>query len=121
MGRTLIDAEFRARNSTLENGSITPASESDPDAWFYDASRVLLGNDAGLQLHYLTGYPQSSCYAYVAKNAAKRRPPPEHLLRKLFHSDAGEPWHNAFMHGCKAQWWLDVQDALKIKRALDNR
>lgn len=108
-----------ADGSELSN---TLASGSDRDGWFGNAARTLLGaNDTGLLLHYLTGYPQSSCYAYVARNAEKRRPAPDHLVRKLIHSEQGEPWFNAYMDGCTAQWWLDMQDAVKIKRAIESR
>ena len=95
----------RSSKATFEIGSDTPESESDRDAWFYNAAQSLLGKDAGFGLHVLTGYPESTCYAYVARNPEKRRPPPEHLLWKLFNRDDGEPWHDAFMHGCKAKWW----------------
>lgn len=123
MTGTISNAEIAATNITLENGSgplATLTSESDPDAWFFDAAQVLLGKDAGLHLHYLTGYPQSTCYAYVAKDPRKRRPPPEHLLRVLCHSDQGEPWHDAFMHECKARWWIARQSERKLAALAQN-
>lgn len=85
----------------------TPASGSDPEEWFYPAALALLGNkDTGQLLHYESGYPLSSCYAYTTDNAAKRRAIPDHLVRRLIHSERGEPWFNAYMHGCKAKWWI---------------
>lgn len=111
---TLADERALAISATPGNGSelsITPGCESDADDWFYNAAQQLLGKDAGLHLHYITGYPQSSCYAYVTKIKANRRRPPDHFLRKLFHADQGEPFHEAFMAGCKAKWWLERQRA----------
>lgn len=97
----------------------TLTSGSDRDSWFYNAAQGLLGDkDTGLHLHYLTGYPQSSCYAYVAKNPEKRRPPPEHLLWVIFRSDQGEPWVRAFMAGCTAKWWLGWMDIEQRERKL---
>lgn len=86
-----------------------PTSGSDPDEWFPQAAWCLLGTkDTGQLLHYATGkvYPLSSCYAYVAKDPDKRRAVPDHLIRKLIHSEQGEPWHNAYMGGCRAKWWV---------------
>lgn len=100
------------------NSGLTPASGSDSDEWFYDVAQGVLGKDAGLHLHYLTGYPQSSCYAYVAKDKAKRRRPPDHFLRTLFHSKQGEPFYNAFMQGCDAPWWLAKQERAQRRREL---
>lgn len=97
--------------------SLTLTSESDSDDWFYEAAQTLLGKDAGLHLHYITGYPQSTCYAYVANNPEKRRKPPGPFLRTLFHKPQGRPFLFAFMHGC--DWWTDVQCAVRIKSAID--
>jgi hypothetical protein len=106
-------ATSAAPTSESENGdhdglaTITLASEKNPHEWFYAAARRLLGKDAGYALHLLTGYPASSCYAYVAKDSLKRRRPPEHFLRTLFHSNEGEQFHAAFMAGCP--WWRELQ------------
>lgn len=85
--------------------SDTLAGESNPHEWFYRAARSLLGTDAGYGLHILTGYPESSCYAYVARDPAKRRRPPEHFIRKLCHVDEG--FYLAYMRDCRAPWWLE--------------
>lgn len=88
--------------------SFTLSSESNPNEWFYDAAQDLLGKDAGLHLHKITGYPESSCYAYTAQNAEKRRRPPEHFLRKLFaDADVGESFHARFMATVNAVWWIE--------------
>jgi hypothetical protein len=125
MHGNLNDVESAATNVTPAVGSEksnAPASGSDPDEWFPKAAPILLGDkDTGLLLHYALGrvYPLSSCYAYVQRN--RPRAVPDHLVRKLIRSEQGEPWFRAYMDGCTAQWWLDVQDAIKIKRAIENR
>jgi hypothetical protein len=91
-----------------KNG-ITPTSGTDENDWFYNVAQGVLGKDAGLHLHLITGYPRTSCYAYVAHNAEQRRRPPDHFLRKLFHSEQGEPFRDAFMRGCEAKWWVEEQ------------
>lgn len=92
----------------------TLGSGSDNPEWFYEAAQSLLGKDAGQQLHLITGYPLSSCYAYTARNAEERRRPPEHFLRRLFHKPQGEPFLNAFMDGCG--WWRDRERVASIGR-----
>lgn len=112
------DAEFYATNATPEIGSdsgFAPACESDPDEWFYEAARDLLGvKDTGQLLHITSGHPLSSCYAYTTENAAKRRRPPDHLVRQLIHSDHGEPWHRAYMAGCRAKWWTERESERRL-------
>jgi hypothetical protein len=96
-----------ATNAALAVGSdktSTLASESNPHEWLYLAAQSLLGKDAGYGLHLLTGYPESSCYAYVASDPAKRRRPPEHFIRKICHTEEG--FYLAFMQGCVAPWWI---------------
>lgn len=110
-----------AINSTVQTDRHLPDTSDQPDAqsgsdWFPQAAKVILGKDAGLHLHYLTGYPERSCYRY----ASGERAPPENFLRKLFHSSQGEPFHAAFMHGCGAQWWLDVQRQRRVGAAALN-
>jgi hypothetical protein len=95
------------RLSTLARGS-------DRHEWFYAAACSLLGKDPGLQLNLLTGYPVSSCSAYVHNEWAKRRRPPEHFIRAVCHVEQG--FHSAFMGGCEARWWLDFQHAAEIGR-----
>ena len=83
--------------------------------WFPAASRTILGKDAGLHLHYATGYPERSCYYY----ASGERAMPAHFLRKLIHSDHGEPFFHAFMEGSTAPWWIDMQRRLRNADKLD--
>jgi hypothetical protein len=96
----------------------TLGSESDADDWFFEAAQGLLGKDAGFALHLITGYPASSCYAYTASNAAKRRKPPEHFLRRLFGRPEGRPFFNAFMAACRSPFWPEYQRAIRIAEAI---
>lgn len=80
--------------------------------WFSNAAQSLLGKDAGLHLHRITGYPERSCYYY----ASGERAPPVDFLRKLFHSAQGEPFFLAFMSGCDARWWREHQG---VRRSAD--
>jgi hypothetical protein len=110
--------QIAAIKATPAVGNVTPACESED--WFYPAAMQLLGKDAGLQLHYITGYPQSSCYAYVAHNPDSRRKVPEHFLRVLFASSEGEPFFLAFMQSNKSTWWGEYRRAIVLKRAIDS-
>lgn len=114
------EATKKALTSESEK-SATLASESNPHEWFYRAACGLLGKDAGYALHKLTGYPESSCYAYVAENPAKRRRAPEHFIRKICHLHEG--FYLAFMQGCDTPWWLsrerDRIDATIFRNAID--
>lgn len=110
--------------ATLAIGSekiITLGSESNPHEWLYRAAQALLGKDAGFGLHKLTGYPESSCYAYVATDPTKRRRPPEHFARTVCHIEEG--FYLAFMEGCTAPWWLarerDHIDAAIFRAAIE--
>jgi hypothetical protein len=97
-----------------ERGTTLGSGSSDPE-WFYNAAQSLLGKDAGQQLHYITGYPPSSCYAYTARNADERRRPNENFLRRLFHHPGyGKPFLNAYMHGC--EWWGEHERITSIGR-----
>ena len=107
--------ESRATNATPNIGnelSIALTSGSDPDAWFYEAARDLLGKDAGLHLHYATGVPERSCYRY----ASGEREVPVLMLRAILHSDQGAPFLAALMHGCAAQWWIEFQNDADVGR-----
>jgi len=114
-------AATKATPAAESGKSATLASESNQHEWFYRAACALLGKDAGYALHKLTGYPESSCYAYVAENPAKRRRPPEHFIRKICHLDEG--FYDAFMDGCAAPWWRarerDRFDATIFRNAMD--
>lgn len=112
--------ELAATAVTLGNGDEILASESDD--WFVFAAWTILGTkDAGSQLNLITGWPLSSCYAFTAKDPKKRRRPSEEFLRLLFRTEQGAPFHAAFMSGCSASWWLDLQAAEDRARKVEAR
>ena len=126
MFTTISERRGAATNGTPANGSedapaigarlSTPASGSDRHEWFYVAARDLLGKDPGLQLNLLTGYPVSSCSAYVHNEWAKRRRPPEHFIRTACHLPTERGFFDAFMAECEAPWWLEFNRCADIGR-----
>src|SRR5262249_26317843 len=120
MHGNVIDAGSAATTTTFggeSDGTSPLAGESDnPHEWLYNAARKELGPDAGLQLSIITGYPESSCYAYMAKDAQKRRRPPGHFERAVIHSREGAPFFIAYMRNCDAPWWRDFVRAADLGR-----
>lgn len=93
----------------VPEAGLNPGSGTDDD-WFYNvAVTVFGGKETGLHLHLATDWPRTSCYAFVAREPSQRRKPPVEFLRILFRSAHGQPFHAAFMHGCEAPWWADLQ------------
>jgi hypothetical protein len=87
------------------------------DDWFYNCAVTVFGSkETGQLLHLATGWPRTSCYAMVARDADQRRKPNPDFLRILFRSDHGAPFHAAFMHGCGAPWWCEDQRARDVGR-----
>lgn len=70
--------------------------------------------ETGLHLHLATGWPRTSCYAFMARDPDQRRKPSPEFLRILFRSDHGEPFFLAFMHGCDAKWWREYERARAV-------
>ena len=98
---------------------ITSASDSENSDWFGSVARALLGKEPGVGLHYITGFPISSCEKYAAKTEASRRQPPGWFIRELIRSKDGEPFFRALMDGCTAQWWIDFQRHERMGAAAD--
>lgn len=99
-----------ATNGTAEVGSdqiSTAESGSDDCDWFGELARGLLGKDAGLHLHCITGYPERTCYYY----ASGARKPPAYFLRALLRSEQGASFLAALMSDCDAKWWREHQRA----------
>lgn len=96
-----------------------PGTGTDDDDWFYAVAVGVFGlTETGLQLHYATGWPRTSCYAFVARAPEQRRKPSPQFLRILFRSDHGKPFHDAFMEGCTARWWTEDQRAVEVGRGV---
>lgn len=88
------------------------------DDWFYAVAIAVFGDkETGGLLHLATGWPRTSCYAFVARDPDQRRKPSPEFLRILFRSEHGQPFHDAFMHGSTARWWLDRQRDARLAAA----
>jgi hypothetical protein len=109
-----------AISSNSASGSvsaITSASDSENSDWFGAVARALLGKEPGVGLHYITGFPVSSCEKYAAKTEASRRQPPGFFLRELIRAKEGEPFFLALMEGCTAPWWIEFEHAARVGAA----
>lgn len=94
-----------------------PNPECGTDDWFVLCAWAVFGRtDTGMQLHLATGWPRTSCYAFVAKDPEQRRKPNSDFLRILFRSNHGKPFRDAFMEGCTADWWSEEQRAADVGR-----
>ena len=113
---TAGEAATKASSATGTELSIASASGSEPDDWFGELARPLLGKEPGVALHYITGFSASTCAKYVAKTEASRRQPPGYFIRALVRSDQGEPFLSAIMDGC--EWWSKLQHYARIGRAV---
>jgi hypothetical protein len=80
--------------------------------WFVNATRAILGKDAGYALHLLTGFEERTCYRYAAGDSK----PPAFFLRAILHSKAGEPFLAALMDGSTADWWITRQREAEVGR-----
>lgn len=90
------------------------------DDWFYGVAVAIFGDkETGHLLHLATGWPRTSCYAFVARDPDQRRKPSPEFLRILFRSDHGRPFFRAFMHGSDARWWRDLERAERIAAQID--
>lgn len=112
--RAIEPASF-ATDRTDDADASTDQMVSDGDGWFRRIIKRLLPNDAGLQLHLLTGFIERTCYRYCSGE----RQPPGFFIRALLRSDHGWTWLCAFMDGCDAPWWSDLQRKLRNAERLD--
>src|SRR4051812_46783736 len=99
---------------------VSDATAKDEDDWFGQIGRQILGKDAGLHLHHLTGLPEGSCYKYVTRQPHNRRQPPGFLLRQILRSTMGRQFLAGLMDGADCGWWNDLQRAERIASALDS-
>lgn len=125
MLRVLEGGARLSRKPAPENGTRSiPEAGANPgngtDDWFYRCAVTVFGaKETGQLLHLATGWPRASCYAFVARDPLQRRKPNPEFLRVLFQSAHGEPFHNAFMHGSTAPWWLNQQRQLRNASKID--
>lgn len=119
MQGTVGDEPGAATNGTVGRVTAsTAACGSNPHEWLYNTALDVFGKDAGHGLARLTGYPERSCYAYVAHDAATRRRPPGHFERAVVHRSQDRRFFDAFMQGCDQPWWLELQRHAALGRAV---
>ena len=107
MHSTYEECGFEARKVSVTSVGISVAENED---WFSDACRGLYNGKAGTALHFETGFDERSCQRYAAGQVK----PPAYFLRALLRSEQGQTWLNAIMDGSDAQWWRELQGALKL-------
>lgn len=120
MSPTTVEVAIIPASASGSVSEITSASDSENSDWFGAVARALLGKEPGVGLHYITGFPVSSCEKYAAKTEASRRQPPGYFIRELMRSNEGEPFFLAIMDGCTAAWWVDRQRYERMGRGADN-
>lgn len=99
----------RAIKPSIQNDtdlSFSAQSDTEGNEWFAEPAQSLLGKDPGLALHYITGFPESSCDKY----ASGTRRASGFFIVTLLRTDQGEPFFNAFMGGSKARWYAELQE-----------
>lgn len=97
-----------------ETGANPGSGTGDDNDWFVEVATGIYGKEAGYQLHLATGWPRTSCYAFVANDPDARRKIPTAFLHRVFNLPIGKPFYDAFMRGCTAQWWRDDERARRI-------
>jgi hypothetical protein len=90
-------------------------SAVDDGDWFAELARSLLPSKAGTALHYITGFDERICQRYAAGHVK----PPAYFLRTLLRSKQGWQFLSGAMEGSDAPWWIEVNEALRIKQAVD--
>lgn len=127
MHGTLPVAASAAIEAGPENGIIrvpepgaNPGNGTDDEFdWFYDVAVAVFGSkETGYHLHLASGWPRTSCYAFVARDPEQRRKVNVEFLRVLFRSEHGQPFFRAFMHGSEARWFKDLERAERIADAV---
>lgn len=118
MDARVTNAGIRAISSPVRSDSETTTtvqSDSEGHEWFAGPARDLLGKDAGLPLSKLLGCSESTGY----RLARGERGISGWQYRSLLHRPDGQTWQRVIMDGCKAQWWLDQQRALRVLAAVE--
>lgn len=117
-GHGVSGSELSIPEPARPDAGSNPGSGTADEDWFFNVAVAVFGRtETGMQLHLATGWPRTSCYAFVARERDQRRKPSPEFLRILFRSEHGAPFHDAFMSGSKARWWLDRQRDVRLAAA----
>lgn len=85
--------------------------------WFPGLAKWLSPTKPATYVHYISGEPERSCYAWVE---GKNDPPARTLIRML-QSDDGWRVLEYIMRGCKQPWWREVLRARECAAAYEQR
>lgn len=103
-------------NSDGKSGAVLESPVKSDADWFSQGVKGVLPRKAGLCLHLATGLgDERLCQKYAAGHVK----PPAYFLRALLRGEDGWTWLCICMDGCKAKWWLEVKQAVAIKRAIE--
>jgi hypothetical protein len=83
------------------------------DKWFARICKGLFTSKAGTACHYDSGVDERSCQRYAAGTVQ----PSGWFIRALLRSKNGWTWLCAFMDGCDALWWRELQEERRVGRA----
>lgn len=104
--------------TTNSNGGNANTTAVDDANWFAAAAWSIYTQKPGTILFLITGLGDERLCQRYASGEFK---PKAYFLRALLRGAHGRQWINATMEGSTADWWLEHLDALKLKRAIDNR
>jgi hypothetical protein len=121
METRVSDAAIAATNghgSSAVHQTTDGKSAVDDCDWFKKVAQALHEHKPGTVLYLVTGLgDERLCQRYAAGHVK----PPAYFFRALLRSPQGWPWLCGAMEGCEEPWWAEVQDAVRIKRAIENR
>lgn len=112
----LVGCAIVASDKSVVEQTIGDKSVVEEREWFRAVARELLGEDKpGTALHYITDkvFDERSCQRYAAGTVTI----PVAFLRKLFASKQGEPFYDAFMALCDADWFRERERARRVGEA----
>lgn len=114
MRRVSIAASIKANEVAAENCTeLSIVAES--CKWFPGLAKRLYSPKPASSIHYISGEPERSCYAWVEG----KYDPPARALIKMLRSDEGWRIYEYLMRGCKQQWWVETQRARRCGLAYE--
>jgi hypothetical protein len=115
---TVSHAAINGNGTSAADENLNGKSAVDDGDWFRNLAQRLHEHKPGTVLFLVTGLgDERLCQRYAAGHVK----PPAYFFRALLRSPQGWQWLCGAMDGCKEPWWADVQDAMKMKRAIESR
>ena len=103
--------------SNTSNGISASGRDADDEHWFSEGCDIY-EHKPGTIIFTLTGLgDERICQRYASGEVR----PSAYFFRGLLRTSHGWEWLNIAMRGSKEPWWLEVQDAIRIKRLIGNR